>query len=64
LDEEWLDEEWLDEEWLARSLTVPVAITVYNMIIDQPHGLHMGITDGGSKKLKPTLFHIFANSIR
>ena len=40
---------------------MPVAKAIYNMVIDQPHCLHMGIADDGAKELKPTFFHIFTN---
>ena len=34
------------------------------MIIHHPGGLHVGVADGSTKKLKSTFFHILADGIR
>jgi hypothetical protein len=40
-----------------------MAKTVCGVVINQTHGLHMGIADSGTKKLKAALFHIFTDRI-
>jgi hypothetical protein len=37
-------------------LTLRVANTVGDMVVDQPACLHKGVTDGGADKLKAALF--------
>src|SRR5690349_7168095 len=38
--------------------------TVFHMIVHHSGCLHVRITDGGAKKLKATLLHVFGDSVR
>ena len=34
------------------------------MVVYHAGGLHVGVADGGAKKLEPSFFHVFADSVR
>lgn len=43
-------------------LTLRVANTASDMVVDQPACLHKGVTDGGADKLKAALFNAFESA--